>query len=384
MTRQALISRGPGETRLAIAEDGVLTEFRIERDIAPSIVGRLFEARVATVAKPLGGVFVELGGGGEAFMETRKGAAPSEGERLRVRGVADAWGGKLPRVAADTADTAKDRSNETGPVARFLIEYAPDGLGSIRFDAPGLRPEMQAARTEAPELAGVELIYDDGSAGPLFETAGVAEEIARLAETSVPLPGGAVLHIETVRAATLIDLDTAKTPLRGAKSPAMEAVNASAVPEIVRQIRLRNIGGMILADFAGDTTGAAGRKAMAALEAAAEDDPQGLRVLGVSRLGLVEMTRRRPRRPLHDLWFGGEPTRTPTAATAALGLLRALADAFRRGGGRVPVARAGGAVHARLMAADMAPARAELETLAGGPVAISLDESLGMTDFAVD
>jgi len=130
--------------------------------------------------------------------------------------------------------------------------------------------------------------------GPLFEQHDLDGQIAALARPHVALSGGAGLVIERTEALTAIDVNAGErgNPL---------AVNLEAAAEIARQLRLRNIGGIVVADFVSMPRRGDGEKLLDVLAAAVRDDPVQTEVYGLSKLGLIEMTRARRGPMLADL-----------------------------------------------------------------------------------
>jgi ribonuclease G len=190
----------------------------------------------------------------------------------------------------------------------------------------------EAARAGRPDLSDV--IVRARTVGSLFTAEGLDEA---LEEALTPRVGA--LTIQQTAAVTAIDVDS------GAATA--EQTNAQAVMEIARQIRLRNLAGMIVIDFAAPRRGAEGHKRQLAraLAEALADDPAGPVVLGVSAMGLVEV--RRPRRgpPLADLLAasGGQGAIAQplplSAEASALEALRAVLSACERTPGLLPQLR---------------------------------------------
>jgi Rne/Rng family ribonuclease len=127
------------------------------------------------------------------------------------------------------------------------------------------------------------------------------DEIAALADPTAALPHGAKMHIAPTAALTAIDVDAGTASGDGAAKPAAQlALNTAIIPEIARQILLRNLSGAILIDFAGMKSSARPKLAPA-LTAALAKDPLKPRLLGFSHLGFAEISRPRIRPPLHEL-----------------------------------------------------------------------------------
>lgn len=117
---------------------------------------------------------------------------------------------------------------------------------------------------------------------------------AEVTAPTLPLPGGESLTIERTRAAWVADIDA------GAAQNHL-AVNLAVVKVLARQMRLRNLSGIVLADFISLPHVRDQQQLLKALRAAVATDPAGVEVFGLTKLGLVEMTRTRRGAALHEL-----------------------------------------------------------------------------------
>jgi ribonuclease G len=147
------------------------------------------------------------------------------------------------------------------------------------------------ART-APELVDRVELWEEEA--PLFERYGVEQEIEGTLSRRVDLPSGGYLMIDYAEALTVIDVNTGSFIGRG-KSARLEdtitKTNLEAADEVVRQLRLRDIGGIIVIDFI-DMARARNRDAvLKTLRKALDEDRTKTFVVEISPLGLVEMTR---------------------------------------------------------------------------------------------
>ncbi len=145
----------------------------------------------------------------------------------------------------------------------------------------------------------VERVHHYDAARPLFERYGVEEEIARALSKRVPLKSGGYLVIEQTEAMITIDVNTGG--YLGANSNLEDTVfrtNLEAAAAIPRQLRLRNLGGIIVVDFIDMVDEEHQRQVLRALEKACEGDPARIRLDGFSSLGLVQMSRKRTRESL--------------------------------------------------------------------------------------
>lgn len=248
------------------------------------------------------------------------------------------------RDAEITADLARLRETWAEAEAAAKIMKKPGLAGSApsplhllldRCLAPGLDiivnnvaalNGVKRYRVAHPQMpAGALTLWTEPTA--LFEAMEVEAGIERALRRRLTLPSGANIVIEPTEALTVIDVNSAgRTAGDGRRSAAL-AVNMEAAAEICHQIRLRNLGGIIIIDFIQMNGKGEARELTAALEAALARDPVPTRVVGMTELGLMQITRKRQRQPLRDLMLepcppcGGDGFRKSDAAL--------LADLFR-------------------------------------------------------
>ncbi len=155
------------------------------------------------------------------------------------------------------------------------------------------------AREVEPELAGrIELTEDRGR---LFEHFGVESEIEAALRSRVWLKSGGYIVINQTEALVAIDVNTGRFVGKTSLEETVLATNREAVEEIVRQIRLRDLSGIIVIDFI-DMTEAENREAIfEALQEELKKDRAKNQVLPPSEFGLVELTRKRSRSNLQSL-----------------------------------------------------------------------------------
>jgi len=183
----------------------------------------------------------------------------------------------------------------------------------------------------APELVdGVELYK---SAKPLFEKYGIAKEIESTLGRRIDLPSGGYLIIDYAEALTVIDVNSGSFTGRGkgGLEETITRVNTEAAEEAVRQLRLRDIGGIIVIDFI-DMARARNRdKVLKTLRKALDTDKSKSYVVEVSPLGLVEMTRQNVTDGVREILTSPCPTCDGggvvlSAETVALDAMRRLPD----------------------------------------------------------
>ena len=142
---------------------------------------------------------------------------------------------------------------------------------------------------EAPEL--LPKVHQHTGDEPLFEAYGIEDQIAKALERRVPLPSGGNLVIDHAEALTVIDVNTGRFTRGKGLEDTITKTNLEAAREVVCQLRLRDIGGIIIIDFI-DMAHARNREmVLATLEAELETDRTKTYVVELSPLGLVEMTR---------------------------------------------------------------------------------------------
>jgi ribonuclease G len=214
----------------------------------------------------------------------RTAAADAAGEAIAA---------EIAALRATWSDIAARAERATAPGCL----HAEDALVVLLRDVAGLAPRrivfddrgcLRAARGHAgrlyPELADRLEFADD----PLFDRYDVADALAASAEPRVPLMSGGMITVETTAALTAIDVDV------GA-GPGPLATNLEAAPEIARQLRLRDVGGLIVVDFVRMGARDESERVLAALRRAVANDRVKLQVLGWTAAGLVELIRPRAR-----------------------------------------------------------------------------------------
>jgi ribonuclease G len=183
----------------------------------------------------------------------------------------------------------------------------------------------------APELVDYVELYQDPQ--PLLEREGADEAFAQVLSRRVDLPSGGYLMIDYAEALTVIDVNTGSFTGRGKGrlEDTITRVNVEAAEEVVRQLRLRDIGGIIVIDFI-DMARARNRdQVLKTLNKALDADKTKSYVMEVSPLGLVEMTRQNVTDGVREILTercptcGGEGV-VPSAETMAIDVVRHLRE----------------------------------------------------------
>ena len=254
-----------------------------------------------------------------------------EAERARLREAlaagSGASGGWIVRTVAEDADPQALRADRVfleklwemirernaGAAAGTLVHedlalplrVLRDLLGlqvdRVLVDAPSALEAMTAfAKSFMPVLAGRIELFDGQR--PIFDLYGVEEEIERALERKVALKSGGYLMFDQTESMTTIDVNTGGFVGHRNLEDTIYRTNLEAAVAVARQLRLRNLGGIIIADFIDMEEPEHRRGVLQALEQALAADRVRTRISAVSALGLVEMTRKRTRDSLeHQL-----------------------------------------------------------------------------------
>jgi ribonuclease G len=155
------------------------------------------------------------------------------------------------------------------------------------------------ARDFMPEFAPVIELYEGRR--PIFDLYAIDDEIDRALDSKVDLKSGGYLIIEQTEAMTTIDVNTGGYVGRSNLQDTIFRTNLEAAAAIARQLRLRNLGGIIILDFIDMQSDTHRRQVMEALESALANDSARNQISAVSALGLIEMTRKRTRESLEHI-----------------------------------------------------------------------------------
>ena len=386
MRRELLIAAAPGEWRAALVEDDTPVELRVERGDGIEF-GSIHLGRVTRLLPSLGAALVDIGGDRPAFLPQSqihpRGRRLNEGERLLVQIRREAQGGKAAQLTTATvmpADLTIDPAHleppaRLSPAPSFAAALAGvfHALDWIGIDEPAAIPETRAA---FPASVVEHLPEDEWpfELDALFETA---------LSTTLALPGSGSVHFHPTHAATMIDVDSG-SPEGGSPERTALATNLAAAETIARHIRLRNLGGAIVIDFVGVDDRGARDRVRNAFARGLEADPMKPQILGWTRIGHLELVRRRRTRPLADALLEPAPDGPliKTAVTVALEALRLLRRAARAQPGRTWRLTVGPDVAAAL-AGEVARALRDLEQRFGRPIAIAEDANLGRGQFLI-
>jgi ribonuclease G len=391
LSTDLLVSSDPWENRVAILEDGKLSEYYIERD--ERVIGSIYKGKVQNVLPGMGASFVDIGLGRNAFLyvddinktplnigdveiaEGRSGwtinEKVSKGDDVLVQIVKEPRGLKGARVSTNISlpgrylilmPTGKysgvsrkiESADERNRLKGVMKAIRPEGMATVVRTAAGgvsnaeliadlgvlirmwhgilegyksaptpsllhkdmnlvykaardfITPDVANVWIDDPEEAErvrdfmrllgpqyVERIKPYANGSKLFADFKIDEEVAKLMKPTAKLPSGGSIVIETTEALTVIDVNSGK--FTGGKNldDTIVKTNIEAAAEIARQVRLRDIGGIIVCDFIDMQSENDRNKVIKTLEDGLKKDRTRSTIQSFSPLGLLEFTRKR-------------------------------------------------------------------------------------------
>jgi ribonuclease G len=404
MNRDLIVSTTPQETKVALLEDGAVSEIFIERAAHHGIVGNVYKGRVTRVLPGMQSAFVDIGQERDAFLHVadvfeelpENLLAPeelvdpntlpiedrlSEGQDVVVQVLKEPLGTKGARITshvslpgryivlmptvehvgvsrkitddeerrrlktilkeirqerggggliARTAGQGRDREDflrdgrylsktwdearalatrqpapallhrEPSLVQRLLRDLLSGDVGSIRLDNEReFQRTLDLVTQLLPDLAPRVRLHNGGA--PILEEYGVSTELERALRPKVWLTTGGYIVINQTEALVAIDVNTGRFVGKRLLEETLLKANLDAVREIVRQIRLRDLGGIIVVDFIDMEERKSRSKVLAALEQELRKDRSPTKVLSVNEFGLVILTRKRVKQSLERL-----------------------------------------------------------------------------------
>lgn len=190
---------------------------------------------------------------------------------------------------------------------RVIRDFLDDDVERVIIDSGyEHRRVLRFVRNFNPELREKIDLHEDPV--PLFDRYHVEQEIHKALSKRVWLKSGGYLIIETTEALTSIDVNTGRFVGKKTLEETILKTNMEAAEEIVKQLRLRNIGGIIIIDFIDMERDSSKEQVYRFLEELLKDDKSRTTILKISSLGLVEMTRKRSRESVHRYLTDSCPT----------------------------------------------------------------------------
>ena len=414
MSEEILINVTPRETRVAMVENGALSEVFIERASRLGLVGNIYKGKVSRVLPGMQAAFVDIGLERTAFLHAsdilraqsntqgndsgNTNGKPVEdiskllyqGQTLAVQVVKDPLGSKGARLTTQLSiaarylvlmpevdhigisqkiETEEGRQRLKDLISKLAAEFQPSGyivrtvaeaasddelIADMRFlhklwdeiqeriknEPPGtliyedLRLVMRTMRDQVGSGTDIEKIRIDSKENyekvvkfaskfipelaakieyypgerPIFDLYNIEDEIQKALNRKVELKSGGYLIIDQTEAMTTIDVNTGAFVGHRNLEETIFKTNLEATQAIVRQLRLRNLGGIIIIDFIDMLDPEHRNQVMAALEKNLILDRAKSHICEVSDLGLVEMTRKRTRESIGHVMCEPCPT----------------------------------------------------------------------------
>lgn len=216
-----------------------------------------------------------------------------------------AWAGILARRGAGRPGEVV--FEDLPLVLRTLRDSARRDIERVRIDSrETFQRALEFCEEFVPELAP--RIEHYPGERPIFDLHGIEDEIGRALNRKVPLKSGGHLVFDQTESMTTVDVNTGGFVGRRNLEETIFKTNLEAAQAIARQLRLRNLGGIVIIDFIDMGVAEHRRQVMRAFDKALERDRTRTQVGEVSALGLVEMTRKRTRESLEQTLCAECPT----------------------------------------------------------------------------
>jgi ribonuclease G len=269
---------------------------------------------------------------------------------------------------------------------RILRDLLRPDFERVLVDQPSAHREMREfAGAFIPEILPRIELYEERR--PIFELHHVEEEIQKALDRKVSLKSGGYLIIDQTEAMTTIDVNTGAFVGHRNLEETIFRTNLEAAVTIARQLRLRNLGGIIIIDFIDMEEPEHRRQVLQALERALRDDHVKTNISSVSPLGLVEMTRKRTRESLEHLLCQACPTCegrgfVKTAETVCYEVFREILRQARQFECQQLMVLAHQDVIERLLDEESS-ALGELELVTGIPIRLQAESLYGVDQYDV-
>ena len=176
-------------------------------------------------------------------------------------------------------------------ISRLVRDWIDQDVEKITVDQDEVAQILRKALREIEHPAAKQILVVTGE--DLFVRYGVDDEIRKTLRPKVWLKSGGYLVIQQTEALSVIDVNTGKYVGQRSLEETVVHTNLEAAGEIARQLRLRNLGGIIIIDFIDMTSKEDQQQVIEVLEKACARDKTKSQVLGLTQLGLVEMTRKK-------------------------------------------------------------------------------------------
>jgi len=245
---------------------------------------------IVNLIKPVGvGVIVRTEAAGQSESDIQ--------EDLEV--LLEKWNNVI--TSAETLTPPSLISRDQDLLYRVLREACTDDISEIVVDTAFALNRVQQLLQNWHMSKNIDIQLYKGTE-PLLIATDIHKEIKTALQTKVNLPSGGYLYIQTTEALTVIDVNSGKFISSATQDETILRTNKEAIHEVARQLRLRNIGGMIIVDFIDMTSRVDKLAILEEFEIALEPDKSKPQIGQLSDLGLVELTRHRQGQSLAELF----------------------------------------------------------------------------------
>jgi ribonuclease G len=271
-------------------------------------------------------------------------------------------------------------------VLRILRNLAASEVEKVRIDSRETYERViEFARCYIPDLCG--RIEHYPGERPILDLYSVEDEIQKALERRVDLKSGGHLVIDQTEAMTTIDVNTGAFVGHRNLEETIFKTNLEAAQAIARQLRLRNLGGIIIVDFIDMLDPEHQRQVLRALEKSLERDHAHVAISEITSLGLVQITRQRTRESLEHVLCESCPTchgrgSLKTAETVSYEIFREILREVRQFDAQKLLVLASPSVVDKLLD-DESTSVAELEAFIGRPIKVQAEAMYGPEQYDV-
>lgn len=262
-------------------------------NVSKKIVSQKERARLKSIVsllKPTGvGIIVRTEAEGQAESEIQE----------DIEMLLEKWSSII--TAADTSEPPCLLHRDQDLLYRTIREACSEDVEEIIVDTPFSLHRATQLLQHWNMLSKIKVTLHKGTE-PLLTVTGVSKEIQSALNTKVNLPLGGYLFIQQTEALTVIDVNSGKFVSSSSQAETILKTNLQASEEIARQLKLRNIGGMIIVDFIDMSTRIDKLKVLEHFELALSSDKAKPQIGQLSDLGLVELTRHRQGQSLAEVF----------------------------------------------------------------------------------
>ncbi|MEW6108306.1 MAG: Rne/Rng family ribonuclease [Nitrospirota bacterium] len=177
---------------------------------------------------------------------------------------------------------------------RTVRDYLTPDVNEVLVDDPGAQRSMKEFLRKTVPWRKINIKYYKEKK-PVFTKHNIEEQIAKIKERYVHLPSKGYLIIEKTEALTVVDVNSGRSRKEENVESTALRTNLEAADEIARQLRLRDIGGLIVIDFIDMVSSKHRKEVEDRLKSALSSDKAHTEISGISRFGIIEMTRERMR-----------------------------------------------------------------------------------------